>query len=79
MRVSSSTTILWQRGIKDNYIITRFVVTGISALWLLDEQGHLLGTVTCATTSVRRLISPLRRSKGLVACILARCSLGKLI
>ena len=29
------------------------------------------------TTSVRRLISPLRRSSGLVEWILARCSLGK--
>jgi hypothetical protein len=30
------------------------------------------------TTSVRRLISPLRRSIGLVECSLARCEVGKL-
>ena len=29
------------------------------------------------TTSVRRLISPLRRSSGLVECSLARCAAGK--
>ena len=34
---------------------------------------------TMPITSVRRLISPLRRSKGLVEWSLARCSLGKLI
>jgi hypothetical protein len=29
------------------------------------------------TTSVRRLISPFRRSIGIVECSLARCSMGK--
>ena len=31
------------------------------------------------TASVRRLISPLRRSMGFVEWILARCSLGKVM
>ena len=30
-----------------------------------------------ATTSVRRLISPLRRSSGLVECNCGQCSVGK--
>ena len=49
---------------------------------LLEEQGAnqagdrgLVGED--ADTSLRRLISPLRRSSGLVECSLARCWAGK--
>ena len=54
-------------------------LTGRSLRQCADQtdDGFVVGKD--ATTSVRRLISPLRRSIGFVECSLARCSFGKVM